>query len=421
MWLIDCKTLEMRDIVNPEDNRYVILSHTWEDEEVDFQEMRFQRNIAMKKKGFNKINMTCDIAKERGIPYAWIDTCYIDKTSGAALSDTINSMFRWYKDSSICLAYLSDVSIYDLERYENGEMTAFPNSRWFTRGWTLQELIAPEIVYFYDMSWRFLGSKQTYIKKISDITGIDLKILERSEFLSTVPVGRRMSWASNRKTTRVEDMAYCLLGIFDINMPMIYGEGTKAFLRLQEEIAQNIDDLSLFAWTGQDLARNDRLPMYGIRGVLARSPAEFVSCKTLRNIRYTPITKEFSMTNRGLKIKTLLSRNSDKDYILGLNCTISSEDVNQHEFGICLTKTLTEYVRRDIYKTIMVNREIFKTESSSPYTIYIQKEVTYSRLLQLLNVGAYIYFDFSLPYKYEVQNVTAHPHEYWEPDKKFFF
>jgi hypothetical protein len=139
MWLIDTQTLVLREVVSPEDIHYAILSHTWEAEEVDFQEMRFQRDVAMKRKGFNKIAMTCRLAREREILYAWIDTCCIDKTSSAALSEAINSMFKWYKESFICFAYLSDLFIDNIEHHKSSTMVEFSKCRWFTRGWTLQE------------------------------------------------------------------------------------------------------------------------------------------------------------------------------------------------------------------------------------------------------------------------------------------
>lgn len=440
MWLIDTTTLEMRD-VNPEETQYAILSHTWEDEEVDFQEMRFQRDIAMKKKGFNKIAMTCQIAKQSGIPYAWVDTCCIDKTSSAALSEAINSMFSWYKGSSVCFAYLSDVHSEEVERNKDGHLVRFPNSRWFTRGWTLQELIAPRRVLFYDMIWTFLADKFLYKDKISELTGIDVDVLVNSDLLSTVPVGRRMSWASHRKTTRIEDSAYCLLGIFDINMPMLYGEGYKAFFRLQEEIASDVYDLSLFAWTGQGLELDDlavaspdeyrfarefyrekrlwdetRVPR-GIRGIFARSPLEFAGCRTLRNYsRPGDINEQFSMSNRGLRIETGLYITSDDDYVVGLNCTLDPDEYGERELSICLTLTATGYLRRDAHKriTIDVSARWFALQSS--YTLHIPREVSLNTTSdQFVNSGAPpLYFNFSLPPKYKISSVVARPHAHWD-------
>jgi hypothetical protein len=196
---------------------------------------------ARAKKGFSKIIETCRLARERGLGYAWIDTCCIDKSSSAELTEAINSMFNWYKESAICFAFLSDLPASECEVLEN----ELRRCRWFTRGWTLQELIAPENVEFYDQGWQWRGTKKSLQQELFDITGIDHEILEDSNLLSTIPVARRMSWASTRKTSRVEDRAYSLLGLFDVNVPLIYGEGPKAFFRLQEEIMKQYNDLSL--------------------------------------------------------------------------------------------------------------------------------------------------------------------------------
>ena len=149
-------------------------------------------------------------------------------------------MFRWYQEAAACYVYLFDVAS------ASGE-TAIASSRWFNRGWTLQELIAPSDVRFYSSAWGFIGTKESMRSLISATTNIDAHILAGGD-LETISVARRMSWVSKRKTSRVEDMAYCLLGIFDINMPLIYGEGRKAFQRLQEAIMLNTHDQSLFAW-----------------------------------------------------------------------------------------------------------------------------------------------------------------------------
>ncbi|OIW27820.1 hypothetical protein CONLIGDRAFT_551906, partial [Coniochaeta ligniaria NRRL 30616] len=171
-----------------------------------------------------------------GLAYVWIDTICIDKSSSAELSEAINSMFKWYRNAAICYAYLSDVPQVRLEY-----------SRWFTRGWTLQEMIAPQELRFYDANWDALGTKSDLLDRLCDITGVDTTAL-RGGNLRFFSVARKMSWASRRQTTREEDIAYCLLGIFDISMPLLYGEGSKAFIRLQEQIIKEYDDESLFAW-----------------------------------------------------------------------------------------------------------------------------------------------------------------------------
>ena len=161
-----------------------------------------------------------------GLQYAWIDACCIDKTNSSELSEAINSMYQWYKNVAVCYVYMFDVEIrsplIDL---------SFEGSAWHTRGWTLQELIAPEIAKFYAFNWQYIGEKTALRTKISAITGIRVAALA-GEPLEKFSIAQRMSWASTRTTTRVEDVAYSLLGIFDVHMPMLYGEGKKAFVRL---------------------------------------------------------------------------------------------------------------------------------------------------------------------------------------------
>jgi len=152
-------------------------------------------------------------------------------------------MFRWYQNAAACYVYLADVAT-----SSSSSASGMASSRWFTRGWTLQELIAPKDVRFYSSTWEFIDTKANMCKLISDMTGISTHVLLLNMDLESVSVARRMSWASRRKTSRIEDMAYCLLGIFDVNLPLIYGEGRKAFQRLQEAIMLKTHDQSLFAW-----------------------------------------------------------------------------------------------------------------------------------------------------------------------------
>ncbi|RYP03915.1 hypothetical protein DL765_010366 [Monosporascus sp. GIB2] len=169
--------------------------------------------------------------------------CCIDKSSSAELSEAINSMFKWYEKAAVCYAYLSDVSSL------NNVESALAASRWFKRGWTLQELIAPKKMDFFTADWSYIGSKQTLCDMISNSCHIEKEYLNRMHNVRAASIAKRMSWVASRETTRVEDIAYCLLGIFDVNMPMIYGEGKKAFKRLQEEIIKLYpEDHSIYAW-----------------------------------------------------------------------------------------------------------------------------------------------------------------------------
>ena len=193
-----------------------------------------------------KIRRACAVARANGHRYLWIDSCCIDKTSRSELSEAINSMYQWYSRAVVRFAFLADVPA---EEDHKAKDSCFRRSRWFTRGWTLQELIAPVVVLFLSMEWTFIGSKHDLAELVSEITRISYNALLRVEPLEEFSVAQRLSWAATRETTRVEDRAYSLLGIFDINMPTLYGEGHRAFRRLQEEIMRRIPDQSLFAWT----------------------------------------------------------------------------------------------------------------------------------------------------------------------------
>ncbi|EEU35443.1 uncharacterized protein NECHADRAFT_16940, partial [Fusarium vanettenii 77-13-4] len=269
MRLINVYTLELELFPDLALSRipYAILSHTWRADEVDFNDMR-DLAVARSKKGFSKTEEPCRMAISHGLRYAWVDTCCIDKSSSAELSEAMNSMIQWYRQAAVCYAFLSDLPV-------SGEIRgsdSFGKCRWFTRGWTLQELIAPADVRFFDQAWSPRGTKKTLCSEVSKITGISETVLGNQVPLSTIPLARRMSWAAGRQTTRAEDLAYCLLGIFDVNISMIYGEGSKAFVRLQEEILRKTTDLSLFAWV------TTNTPTTEYRGILAESPCEFPEC-----------------------------------------------------------------------------------------------------------------------------------------------
>jgi hypothetical protein len=220
--------------------RYAILSHTWgnESEEVTFEDM--VEGSGQGKAGFEKIKFCGTQAARDSLQYFWVDSCCIKKSSDAELSESLNSMFRWYYRAAKCYVYLSDVPIKESEgRNENSPdiwEQAFRKSRWFTRGWTLQELLAPTSVEFFSRENKRLGDRQSLERQIHEITEIPLSAL-RGSTLSQFSVEQKFIWAKIRQTTREEDWAYSLLGIFEISMPILYGEGrTKAVRRLTKEI-----------------------------------------------------------------------------------------------------------------------------------------------------------------------------------------
>ncbi|KAK2590833.1 hypothetical protein QQS21_011470 [Conoideocrella luteorostrata] len=288
MRLIDIRTLQITQHQGGPPP-YAILSHVWGHDEITLQE--FNLPAARLKLGWRKIVNFCDAVTKRlpHISHVWIDTCCIDKTSSAELSEAINSMCAWYRDAIICYAYLADVEIV------HGAFGAdFDKSRWFTRGWTLQELLAPAEVEFFDKNWKFISTRTSLTEKIMRITGIEEDVLTSGNW-SGLCAAHRMSWMADRETTRVEDLAYCLLGIFDINMPMIYGEGERAFIRLQEEILREYDDLSILAWNSSDIPAE-----VSIIGVLAPHPRYFKQSAGLES--YPSEGSPLAITNRGLHV-----------------------------------------------------------------------------------------------------------------------
>jgi hypothetical protein len=218
---------------------YAILSHTWgvDGEEVTFEDLT--EHTCKNKAGYAKIRFCQQQAAIDGLQYFWIDTCCIDKSSSAELTEAINSMFRWYQNAAKCYVYLSDVSALEYVAKDQSSIVtweaAFQKSRWFTRGWTLQELLAPASVEFFSLEGNRLGDKRSMEQLVQKITEIPVRAL-RGTPLSDFSVTERISWTEKRQTTRREDRAYCLLGIFDIHIPLIYGEGDKAFVRLKREI-----------------------------------------------------------------------------------------------------------------------------------------------------------------------------------------
>ena len=253
-------------------------------------------------------------------------------------------MYQWYKNSAVCFAYLTDIERIPRDNpanYDSVESNIHtPNqlrSRWFTRGWCLQELIAPSNMHFFDRRWHYLGSKRTLTDLIVQITGIDEFSLFSSN-LSGVSVARKMSWAAKRETTRVEDIAYCLLGIFDINMPLLYGEGEKAFLRLQEEIIRQTEDHSIFAWSGEFFQPKSS---FNLGGALAPHPSAFDTPKFMYDPKFAPVDVDsvpiktpetWSVTSRGIRIQLPLLHKwrEHGTYMAILGCQESTSRLAMH-------------------------------------------------------------------------------------------
>lgn len=326
MRLLNTSTLEFKEFLGDKIPAYAILSHVWSDEEVSYDD--YLARGRGEGHGYRKIRKLCELAKDLLSPsisleWAWIDTCCIDKRSSAELTEAINSMFKWYKNAHVCFVFLPDVHHLSDESTESplgADVNGVPfshddflGSRWFTRGWTLQELLAPNTVLFFNTAFEILGSKSQLAtfreleRIIAKASGID-EIAMSAFALDTVDfcIAQKMSWAARRQTTREEDLAYCLLGLFDVNMPLLYGEGfANAFLRLQSEIMARSNDDSIFAW---DVLECESLPNIERpwSGMLAPSPRNFVNGGKVRQMR---ITKKLLRSRASQKpVHTISSR-----------------------------------------------------------------------------------------------------------------
>ncbi|KAK5658815.1 hypothetical protein OQA88_1627 [Cercophora sp. LCS_1] len=335
MRLLNTATRKLETFTGSEVPLYAVFSHRWTSREVAFHDLeRVSVCCWDHNDSFVKLRNLCSIAAADGLDYVWIDTCCIDKTNSTEFSAAINSMHRWYRESVICYAYLADVPV-----------RGFARSEWFERGWTLQELLAPSTVVFLNKDWEIIGTKSSLRKLISERTGIPVNVLLSGK-LGEVSAAQKMSWAADRVTSVVEDRAYCLMGLFGVYMPMIYGEGERAFVRLQQEILKITDDLSLFAW------KQDGPEEPG--GLLAASPAAFRHSGNIKRPR-SSTAPSVVVNNRGLHLTLPIITIGGKDPLALVH---SGEDGN--DIGVWLKplspagdyferKTVTNFfvIRRD--------------------------------------------------------------------------
>lgn len=374
MRLIVCKDLVFEEFAF-DFPVYAILSHTWGSEEITYEEFckshdgtpEFKRTLR-DREGWKKIKRCCQQALAEGFKYCWIDTCCIDKKSSAELSEAINSMYRWYKGASICYVYLSDVSAAPHSKELDGELKG---SRWFTRGWTLQELIAPYYVKFFGRDWIQIGTKVTLCGELTKITGIDMNTLLNPENVHSESIARRMSWASHRSTTRTEDIAYCLLGLFDVNMPLLYGEGDKAFLRLQEEIIRVSDDQSIFAWDW-DTTRRRYCPTTSeiyTHGFLATHPSAY---RDSGQVEILPIQGDaMAMTNRGLWVNLPIVHLNRDEIAIVISCCKKIHE----ELWTSIPTQIAIPIR-----TTLLGDGSFGRDPTKPTQLVREAEISFSRL-----------------------------------------
>ncbi|KAM0330693.1 hypothetical protein ACHAQA_003645 [Verticillium albo-atrum] len=349
MRLLHAKTLELGYFMGKAPP-YAILSHTWGEDEFIFEDFQkdFQAQLAAPKRGLRKVLDTCKRALQDGFNYVWVDTCCIDKTSSAELSEAINSMYEWYQKAEICYILLEDVRL-----EKDGTFTNFDGARWFTRGWTLQELMAPKKAQFFDMEWKLMSERRSLAAQISKITSVDESLLRMSYYnvVEKSSVATVMSWAAKRQTTRVEDAAYCLMGIFGVNMPLLYGEGQGAFKRLQEHVLVKFPmDQTILAWRASTFST----------GALTWDVRDFTSYDGVR-LRLRPIPS-FQFQNEGMKgtpsgveVEVLLVPFKEEDVNEGLekktvailNCFFDDQPL--HRVGILVEKPPGTTERDNVY------------------------------------------------------------------------
>ncbi len=301
MRLLDTSAVQLHEFFDSEIPKYAILSHRWEDGEISFKDVTEVDNLQAP--GWVKVRKSCEIAKSLGYPWIWIDTCCIDKSSSTELNEAIKSMFKWYREAEVCLVYICDVrKDLNVSRHFKTEKS-HEDSVWFGRGWTLQELLAPREMTFYDMDWSSLGTRSGLVDELHRVTGIDAEYLGGGTSFRSACIATKMSWMANRTTKRKEDMAYAMLGIFNVNMTPDYGEGEHAFVRLQQNLLEMSKDESLFAWrmTNDDVGGTSSNEW----GLLAPHPKCFKESQRLTTVGETiprPLGGGFSKAQEGIKI-----------------------------------------------------------------------------------------------------------------------
>lgn len=374
------RLIETNEVPNPFP-QYAILSHTWISprDEITYQDFKRRKDDIdyglYKQKGWKKFKKYCDRAAKDGWEWAWMDTCCIDKTNPADTQEAINAMFRWYQNAGVCYAYLEDVDANEASDTDMGfplnwdfdDIASIDNvadrdsaihkalrpllikAKWFTRGWTLQELLAPPYLVFVDRAWRRIGTRESWADEIKEASRIEARYLtdfSPTDFVSC-SLAKRLSWASRRETTIEEDETYSLLGLFGISLPLIYGEGRwRAFNRLQRELITVYNDDSIFAWKAEQSSSELRfgsqwkgsipprepLGYQGINiytdsgpgsGILAPSIREYWDASNIN--AFGLFGYSFNLTNRGLEInaKRWKRINNNGEFRITLACGLS--------------------------------------------------------------------------------------------------
>lgn len=422
MRLLNVKTRKFEEFLGDNVPPYAILSHRWVDSEVTFQDINSSRLSAWRKtwsKSWPPKLEGCRLqAITDNLSYIWIDTCCIDKTNSVELAEAINSMFNWYKNAARCYAYLSDV-FQPSSTLSSSTPLGFRYSEWFTRGWTLQELLAPKEVYFYDSRWHLIGTKTELWADIEGITRIPRAFLAGWADLHEASVAQRMSWAANRVTTRKEDVAYCLLGLFGITMPMIYGEKEQAFVRLQHEIMRHSGDQSILAWGLPPCPNTTDEDTSAIHSsVLATLPADFAnSGDIVPCVGYKQqITSSFEILGGLLRMQVPVVNNILPSQLFGLlNCGPESDKAKL--VGIPLTVAPADEQTDNYFRPAGLGSILFpisQMQDYNPKLICIRRDASGLQLKSAIRRNCF-YIDESAT---RVKLVDVLPKDRWMEDRK---
>lgn len=384
MRLINTTTLLLNEFFGSDIPPYAILSHTWGHQEITFQEwtawqLKRDPTTISQKEGFVKIQGACNQARCDKLEWLWVDTNCIDKTSSSELSEAINSMYAWYRDSVICYAFLADVP--PLFEYDPDPYRHIRRSRWFTRGWTLQELLAPKKLDFYTRTWSRIGSKSgSLIQVINEITDVELSYLSGHMDITMASVAKKMFWLSKRTTTRVEDIAYCMLGIFEINMPLLYGEGMRAFTRLQDEIVRQVHDHTIFCWTWDNEVPSNWVSMLAPSPRVFRDSGDYIQRNRFDSLAH------YSMTNLGLSITLPAIYTLGSRLFAVLDAGLSG---NAHKKRACVPLRRPE-VRALVFERVdfppkLLNLALYSPQAMTRYSLYALNKPTPSTLKSQLS------------------------------------
>ncbi|KXH25031.1 HET domain-containing protein [Colletotrichum simmondsii] len=361
MRLINVNTLLLEEFMG-RCPQYATLSHTWNGtQEISFKEWQAKDVTSSKEEGYAKLLGACRLTREFGLEYLWVDTNCIDKESSAELSEAINSMFNWYQESAVCFAHLEDLDFEDTTLLGSGDDVVFRAKAVLFKAQDQQEqLLAPRRMYFFDKKWKILGSRQDFAPEISNITGTRNEYISGAKSVLDASISEVFSWLAGRETTRPEDMAYCVLGLLGLNMPLLYGERSAAFMRLQEELIRISDDQTIFCWTWEHTIPHDW------SSLLAPSPSVFkggecffCGSETDEHIVGWRKAISYSMTNVGLRIRLLTLRISGLDLAV-LNASERRSDSGEQDpiaGRVCIPLMMNNYLD-EVYGLVDTDRRL---------------------------------------------------------------